>query len=34
MDKIYVAALKEEVIGLDFFHVVGVGKINATLNTN
>ena len=28
--KIYIAALKEEVQGLDFFHLSGVGKINAT----
>lgn len=34
MDKIYVAALKEEVIGLEYFHILGVGKINATLKTN
>ena len=33
MDKIYVAALNEEVVGLDYFHVLGVGKINATLKT-
>ena len=33
MDKIYVAALKEEVIGLEYFHILGVGKINATLKT-
>ena len=33
MDKIYVAALKEEVIGLDDFNFLGVGKINATLKT-
>jgi len=33
MDKIYVAALKEEVIGLDYFNFLGVGKINATLKT-
>ena len=33
MDKIYVAALKEEIIGLEYFHVLGVGKINATLKT-
>ena len=33
MDKIYVAALKDEVIGLDYFHFLGVGKINATIRT-
>jgi len=33
MDKIYVAALKDEVIGLDYFHFLGVGKINATIKT-
>ena len=33
MDKIYVAALKDEVIGLDYFHFLGVGKINATIQT-
>ena len=33
MDKIYVAALNEEVVGLDYFHVLGVGKINATLKS-
>ena len=33
MDKIYVAALKDEVVGLDYFHFLGVGKINATIKT-
>jgi len=33
MDKIYVAALEDEVIGLDYFHFLGVGKINATIKT-
>ena len=33
MDKFYVAALQEEVIGLDYFNFLGVGKINATLKT-
>ena len=33
MDKIYVAALKDEVIGLNYFHLLGVGKINATIKT-
>ena len=33
MNKIYVAALKDEVIGLDYFHFLGVGKINATIKT-
>ena len=28
--KIYVAALKEEIQEMDFFHLTGVGKINAT----
>jgi len=32
MNKIFVAALEDEVIGLDYFHFLGVGKINATLN--
>ena len=30
MNRIFVAALKEETPNLDFFHYTGVGKINAT----
>ena len=33
MDKLFVAALKEETVGLDYFKHIGVGKINATYNT-
>ena len=33
MDKLFLAAIKEETIGLDYFYHVGVGKINATYNT-
>ena len=32
MNRIFVAALKEETPKLDFFHFTGVGKINATYN--
>ena len=32
MNKLFVAALKEETPGLDFFVHTGVGKINATYN--
>ena len=32
MNKLFVAALKEETPGLDYFHHIGVGKINATYN--
>ncbi len=32
MNRIFVAALKEETPGLDFFYFTGVGKINATYN--
>ena len=32
MNRIFVAALKEETPNLDFFHHTGVGKINATYN--
>ena len=32
MNKLFVAALKEETFGLDYFHHIGVGKINATYN--
>ena len=30
MKRLFIAALKEEVPNLDFFHFTGVGKINAT----
>jgi len=33
MDKLFLAAIKEETIGLEYFNHVGVGKINATYNT-
>ena len=33
MDKLFLAAIKEETVGLDYFNHVGVGKINATYNT-
>ena len=33
MDKLFIAAIKEETIDMDFFKHVGVGKINATYNT-
>ena len=33
MDKLFIAAIKEETIGLDYFNYTGVGKINATYNT-
>ena len=33
MDKLFLAAIKEETIGLDYFNHVGVGKVNATYNT-
>ena len=32
MNRIFVAALKEETPGLDFFYYTGAGKINATYN--
>ena len=32
MNKLFVAALKEETPDLDYFHYIGVGKINATYN--
>ena len=32
MNRIFVAALKEETHGLNFFHFTGAGKINATYN--
>ncbi|WP_415323826.1 5'-methylthioadenosine nucleosidase [Candidatus Pelagibacter sp. Uisw_127] len=33
MNKLFLAAIKEETIGLDYFNYTGVGKINATYNT-
>jgi len=33
MNKLFLAAIKEETIGLDYFNHIGVGKINATYNT-
>jgi adenosylhomocysteine nucleosidase len=33
MDKLFLAAIKEETVGLDYFNYTGVGKINATYNT-
>ena len=33
MDKLFIAAIKEETIGLNYFNHTGVGKINATYNT-
>ena len=32
MNKLFVAALKEETVGLNYFCHIGVGKINATYN--
>ena len=32
MNKLFIAALKEETVGLNYFYHVGVGKINATYN--
>ena len=32
MNKLFVAALKEETDGLNYFYHIGVGKINATYN--
>jgi len=32
MNKLFVAALKEETVGLNHFRYIGVGKINATYN--
>ena len=34
MDRVFVAALKEEVVGLKYFHLIGVGKINAAFRTS
>ena len=33
MKKIFIAALSDEVIELDYFYISGVGKINATIKT-
>tara|TARA_B100000780_G_scaffold59249_1_gene37826 strand:+ start:349 stop:876 length:528 start_codon:yes stop_codon:yes gene_type:complete len=33
MDKLFLAAIKEETVGFDYFNHTGVGKINATYNT-
>ena len=33
MDKLFLAAIKEETVGLDYFNQTGVGKINATYNS-
>ena len=33
MDKLFLAAIKEETVGFDYFNLTGVGKINATYNT-
>tara|TARA_B110001450_G_scaffold48456_1_gene45199 strand:+ start:618 stop:1145 length:528 start_codon:yes stop_codon:yes gene_type:complete len=33
MDKLFLAAIKEETVGLEYFNHIGVGKINATFNT-
>mgnify|MGYP006129916975 CR=1 FL=1 len=33
MNKLFLAAIKEETIGLDYFYHTGVGKINATYNS-
>ena len=33
MDKLFLAAIKKETVGLDYFNHIGVGKINATYNT-
>ena len=33
MDKLFVAAIEDETIGIDYFKHIGVGKINATYNT-
>ena len=32
MNKLFIAALKEETPGLNYFHHIGAGKINATYN--
>ena len=33
MNKLFLAAIKEETVGLKYFNHTGVGKINATYNT-
>ena len=33
MDKLFLAAIKEETVGLHYFKHIGVGKINAAYNT-
>ena len=33
MEKLFLAAIKEETVGLDYFKHIGVGKINAAYNT-
>ena len=33
MDKLFIAAIKEETFGIDYFNHIGVGKVNATYNT-
>ena len=33
MDKLFIAAIKDETFGIDYFKHIGVGKINATYNT-
>ena len=33
MDKLFIAAIKEETVGINYFNHTGVGKINATYNT-
>jgi adenosylhomocysteine nucleosidase len=33
MNKLFLAAIQDETIGLEYFHHVGVGKINAAYNT-
>jgi len=33
MKNLFIAALKQETEGMDFFQHIGVGKINATFNT-
>jgi adenosylhomocysteine nucleosidase len=33
MNKLFLAAIKDETIGLEYFNHIGVGKINATYNT-
>ena len=33
MDKLFLAAIEKETVGLEYFNHIGVGKINATYNT-